>query len=157
MEVSPTGPGPAPVIPNSNDPLDLLRALINLQLENNNLQRQILEFQRQQFEFAREATHVAREQRQRQVSELERWQTSHEDVLEHCKDALAQLEQVHAALMRDLAEYVDDNHDNLMDGDFALSDFVDRFGPRLAHLNTMLAVLRPLTMPIKKPEGQQPA
>ena len=26
----------------------------------------------------------------------------------------------------------------------ALSDFVDRFGPRLAHLNTMLAVLRPL-------------
>ncbi len=34
-----------------------------------------------------------------------------------------------AALMADLAEYVDENHENLVEGDFALSDFVDRFGP----------------------------
>jgi DNA repair photolyase len=154
MEVSPTGPGTAPVIPNSNDPLDLLRILINLQVENNNLQRQMLDLQRQQLELAREATQVSREQRQRQASELERWQNSHDGVLENCKEALGQLEQVHSALMRDLAEYVDENHDNLMDGDFALSDFVDRFGPRLAHLNTMLAILRPLSTPLKKPEGQ---
>jgi hypothetical protein len=46
--------------------------------------------------------------------------------------------------MSELAEYVSDNYDNLLEGDFSLSDFVDRFGPRLAHLNTMLAVLRPL-------------
>ena len=30
---------------------------------------------------------------------------------------------------------------------------VDRFGPRLAHLNTMLAVLRPLAASIRKPES----
>ena len=37
--------------------------------------------------------------------------------------------------------------------DFSLSDFVDRFGPRLAHLNTMLAVLRPLAAAQKKAES----
>jgi hypothetical protein len=54
-------------------------------------------------------------------------------------------------LIRDLTEYVAEYHENLVDGDFALSDFVDRFGPRLAHLNTMLAVLRPLAAAQKKP------
>jgi len=46
--------------------------------------------------------------------------------------------------MRELADYVYDNHEHLVDGDFALSEFVDKFWPKLAHLNTMLAVLRPL-------------
>jgi hypothetical protein len=52
-----------------------------------------------------------------------------------------------------MAAYIEENHDNLVDGDFTLSDFVDRFGPRLAHLNTMLAVLRPLAAAQKKSEG----
>ena len=55
--------------------------------------------------------------------------------------------------MGELAEYVEENHDNLLDGDFALTEFVDKFGPRLAHLNTMLAVLRPLAAAARKPEG----
>jgi hypothetical protein len=54
--------------------------------------------------------------------------------------------------MQDMANYVEDNHENLLEGDFSLSDFVDRFGPRLAHLNTMLAVLRPLAAAQRKPE-----
>ena len=32
-------------------------------------------------------------------------------------------------------------------------DFVDRFGPRLAHLNTMLAVLRPLAATQRRSEN----
>ena len=74
-------------------------------------------------------------------------------LLEHTREALGQLEQVHAALMGELAEYVGEHHENLLEGDFALSDFVDRFGPKLAHLNTMLAVLRPLAAAQKKSEG----
>jgi len=74
-------------------------------------------------------------------------------VLENCRETLTNLEQVHAALMGELASYVQENHENLIDGEFALTDFVDRFGPRLAHLNTMLAVLRPLVASVKKPEG----
>ncbi len=153
MEVSPTGQGPTPVVTNANDPVALLHLLINLQSQTLELQRQSLEIQRQQLELSREAAQVSREQRARQISELERWQTGHESVLENCRDSLTSLEQVHAALMGDLAEYVSENHENLIDGEFALTDFVDRFGPRLAHLNTMLAVLRPLAAAIRKPEA----
>jgi chromosome segregation ATPase len=153
MEVSPTGQGPPAPVPGMNDPIALLQLLVNLQSQTLEAQRQILEQQRQQLELAREAAQVGREQRSRQIAELERWQTGHEVVLENCKDALGKLEQVHAALMTDLTTYVDENHDNLLDGEFALTDFVDRFGPRLAHLNTMLAVLRPLAASVKKAES----
>jgi hypothetical protein len=153
MEVSPTGQGPSAAVPGVSDPVALLQLLVNLQSQTLDAQRQILETQRQQLELAREAAQVAREQRSRQVAELERWQTGHESVLDYCKDSLGKLEQVHAALMGELTAYVDENHDNLLDGEFALTDFVDRFGPRLAHLNTMLAVLRPLAVAFKKPES----
>lgn len=155
MEVSPTGQAhpPAPVAPGVSDPIALLHLLINLQSQTVELQRQALEIQRQQLELSREAAQVARDQRARQIADLERWQTGHDPILEPCRDALAKLEQVHASLMSELAEYVDEHHENLLDGDFALSDFVDRFGPRLAHLNTMLAVLRPLAAAARKPEG----
>jgi len=153
MEVSPTGPGPAPVAAGLNDPIALLHLMVNLQSQSLELQRQHLELQRQHLELAREATQVARDQRSRQIADLERWQSGHDAVLEPCRESLGRLEQVHAALMGELAEYVDEHHENLIEGDFALSDFVDRFGPRLAHLNTMLAVLRPLATSLKKPEG----
>jgi hypothetical protein len=152
MEVSPTGQAPT-AVPVPNEPTALLHLMVNLQNQTLELQRQQLEMQRQQLELARETAQIARDQRARQSAELERWQNGHEGVLDHCRDALGNLEQVHAALMRDLAEYVDENHENLVEGDFALSDFVDRFGPKLAHLNTMLAVLRPLAAAAKKPES----
>ncbi len=149
MDITPTGQ--APGLPASNDPVALLNLMVNLQSQTIELQRQMLENQRQQLEMIRETTQVAREQRARQMADLERWQTSHGDVLDTCKESLGKLEQVHSTLIRDLTDYVAEYHDNLVDGDFALSDFVDRFGPRLAHLNTMLAVLRPLAAAQKKP------
>jgi hypothetical protein len=153
MEVSPTGQGPAQVVPNPNDPVALLHLMVNLQNQSLELQRQTLELQRQQLELSREVTQINREQRARQIAELERWQAGHDPVLEGCRESLTQLEQVHAALMGELTNHVKDNYENLLDGEYALTDFVDRFGPRLAHLNTMLAVLRPLAAAIRKTEA----
>lgn len=127
--------------------------MLNLQSQSLDILRQLLDLQRQHVDLTREAAQVAREQRARQVAELERWQAGHEPVLDNCRDALGKLEQVHAEIMRELTEYVDENHENLLEGEFTLTDFVDRFGPRLAHLNTMLAVLRPLAAALKKPEA----
>jgi hypothetical protein len=154
MEVSPTGQPPTSMPINSNaDPVALLHALLTLQSQTLDIQRQILQNQQQQLELAREAAQVAREQRARQVAELERWQAGHDRVLDQCRESLGQLEQVHSALMGELVNHVAENHENLVEGEFALTDFVDRFGPRLAHLNTMLAVLRPLAAAARKPEG----
>jgi hypothetical protein len=127
--------------------------MLHLQTQHLDALRQILDVQRQQLELTREIVQVNREQRARQSAELERWQVGHGDVIDACRDTLGRLEQVHASLMGELASYVEEHHENLMEGDFSLSDFVDRFGPRLAHLNTMLAVLRPLAQATRKPEG----
>jgi hypothetical protein len=153
MEVSPTGQNAAQFIPNPQDPVSLLHALANMQHQSLEIHRQTLEMQRQHLELTRELVQVNREQRQRQMTELERWQQSHEYVLEGCRESLGHLEQVHAALMGELATYVKENYENLVDGEYALTDFVDRFGPRLAHLNTMLAVLRPLATALRKNEN----
>ena len=154
MEVSPTGQPPTSTPGNPNgDVLALLHALVALQSQTVDVQRQILQNQQQQLELAKEAAQVAREQRARQVAELERWQSGHERVIDQCRESLGQLEQVHSALMGELVNHVADHHENLVDGEFALTDFVDRFGPRLAHLNTMLAVLRPLAAAARKPEA----
>ena len=158
MEVSPTGQPSSPTPPNTNmnshgDPVALLQILVTLQTQTLDVQRQILQNQAQQLELTKEATHVAREQRARQIAELERWQAGHDQVLDQCRDSLTQLEQVHSALMGELVNHVAEHHENLVEGDFALSDFVDRFGPRLAHLNTMLAVLRPLAAANRRAES----
>ncbi|CAN5781413.1 hypothetical protein BH23PLA1_BH23PLA1_33110 [soil metagenome] len=154
MEVSPTGQGTSPIPPGLNDPIALLHLLGNLQSQSIELQRQILETQRQQLELIRESTQVSRDQRARQIADLERWQNSHDWVLDSCKQTLGKLEQVHSSLMGELADHVKEHYDNLLEGDFSLSDFVDRFGPRLAHLNTMLAVLRPLAAAAQNQQNQ---
>jgi hypothetical protein len=153
MEVSPTGQ-PSTTPGNSNaDPVALLQMLVGLQSQTLEIQKQILQNQQHQLELAREATQVAREQRARQIAELERWQQGHDRVIDQCRESLGQLEQVHSALMGELVNHVAEHHENLVEGDFALTDFVDKFGPRLAHLNTMLAVLRPLAAAARKPEA----
>ncbi len=144
MDISPTGQGQQPSPSDPNDLSALLRMVATTQAQTNEMLRQLMEVQRQQLELIRESTQVAREQRARQSAELERWQKNHGNVLDRCKTTLSQLEQVHSSLLEELSDYVTDYHDNLLEGDFALADFVDRFGPRLAHLNTMLSVLRPL-------------
>lgn len=153
-EVSPTGPGTpaAPGFQNVGDPLTLLHILVNMQNQQLELLRQMHEMQRLQLEMIKESTQINRDQRGRQIQELERWHNAHERILEPCKETLAKLEQVHAALLGEAVNYVEDNHENLLDADYSLSDFTDRFGPRLAHLNTILSILRPIAAAQRKPE-----
>ena len=46
--------------------------------------------------------------------------------------------------MQSLTEEIEDQEEHLIEGDYMLNEFVDRFGPRLAHLNGVLQVLAQL-------------
>ena len=46
--------------------------------------------------------------------------------------------------LRQMTREVNDNSEALADGEFVLNEFVDRFGPRMAHLNGVLQVLSTL-------------
>ena len=86
-------------------------------------------------------------QKQRQT-ELENWKQSYPQLQRKCRRAAETLSKVQAQFLERVADEVHDSSDDLMDGDFLFGEFVDRFGPRMAHLNGVLQVLNQLGGPI---------
>jgi hypothetical protein len=91
-------------------------------------------------------------QRQRQ-NELGQWKEANPDLARCCKTASDTLGRVQTQFLRNLTDEVLDNEDCLLDGEYMLNEFVDRFGPRLAHLNGVLQVLSQLST-INTPANQ---
>jgi hypothetical protein len=91
-------------------------------------------------------------QRQRQ-NELGQWKEANPELARCCRTAAETLSRVQTQFLRNLTDEVLDNEDCLIDGEFMLNEFVDRFGPRLAHLNGVLQVLSQLST-INTPANQ---
>ena len=106
----------------------------------------ILQTQRQQLELTREMVAFARDNRQRQQAELEAWQRENQGVVERCREVLSVLARVHSGMIGEMAEYIRENEENLLESDFSLSEFVDRYGPRMHHLSAMLSVIKQLSV-----------
>ena len=83
-------------------------------------------------------------QRQR-VTELNQWRQANPRLADSCRQAAEALAQVQTEFLQSLTDEVRDNADALADGDFVFNEFVDRFGPRLAHLNGVLQMLSQLS------------
>jgi hypothetical protein len=117
------------------------------------LLRQMLTAMERQNELMEElvAAHHAT-QRQRQA-ELNNWKKAHPDLSQYCRQAAETLSKVQAVYLDRITADVADNSDSLLDGEFMLTEFVDKFGPRLAHLNGMVQVLSQLGSPMPTPEN----
>ncbi len=82
--------------------------------------------------------------RQRQF-ELSQWKQANPDLARRCRRAAETLNRVQNEFLETLTDEVIDSEDSLLDGDFMLQEFVDRFGPRLVHLNGVLQMLSQLS------------
>jgi hypothetical protein len=114
--------------PTSPDAVDLLR--------------QILEVQREQLTYQRAAA-AAHDATARWRAFLARWQSEFPDLAENCRKAMPQIERSYGRLIAELTERLAEDADPL-DNDFALQDFLDRYGMRLAQLGTILNLVAPL-------------
>ena len=83
-------------------------------------------------------------QRQR-ADELRNWRQQNPMLADACKRASESLARVQSEFLRSMTEEIEDNADAMEDGDFVFNEFVDRFGPRLAHLNGVLQMLSQLS------------
>ena len=110
---------------------ELLSQLVNAQTRQNELMEQMI----QQMNAA---------QRQRSA-ELGQWKQANPHLARRCREAAETLGQVQTQFLENVTEQIEENGDNMMDGEFMLNEFVDRFGPRLAHLNGVLQVLSQLS------------
>lgn len=82
-------------------------------------------------------------QRQRSA-ELGQWKQANPELAQRCREAAETLGQIQTQFLENVTEEIADNAECMMDGEFMLNEFVDRFGPRLAHLNGVLQVLSQL-------------
>ncbi len=84
-------------------------------------------------------------QRQRHA-ELNQWKEANPLLARRCRAAAEALSQVQTEFLQSLTVDVNDNYEDMIDSDFVLNEFVDRYGPRLAHLNGVLQLLSQLSM-----------
>ncbi len=115
----------------------------------------ILQVQRQQLELTKELLQVSKENRQRQQAELEAWQRENQGIVERCREVIGTLSRVHSGMLSDLASHVQENEESLLENEFSVSEFVDRFGPRMHHLSAMLGVMKQVCTPANTGEGGQ--
>jgi hypothetical protein len=120
--------------------------------ETVDLLRQILEVQREQLAYQRAAA-AAHDMTARWRAFLSRWQQDFPDLADSCKKALPHLERCYGQLIRDLTDKLTEE-EQALDSDFALQEFLDRFGMRLAQLGTILNLVAPLAEAAGSTQGE---
>lgn len=116
------------------------------------LLRQILDSQEKQNELLEEMNQQNSATQRQRTSELGQWKQANPELARGCRQAAETLSLVQTEFLQHLTEEVANNRDTLMDSDFMLNEFVDRYGPRLAHLNGVLQVLSQLSS-VPNPSG----
>ena len=83
-------------------------------------------------------------QQRGRADELGKWKKANPELADRCRVAAETLSDVQNEFLMGLTAEVQDSEDTLRDSDYMLQEFVDRYGPRLAHLNGVLQVLSQL-------------
>ena len=109
------------------------------------LLRQLVIGQDRQNELLEELTEQINATQRQRAAELGQWKEHNPVLARRCRIAAETLGRVQNEFIETLATEVNENADSLMDGEFVLNEFVDRFGPRLAHLNGVLQMLSQLS------------
>ena len=74
---------------------------------------------------------------------LARWQQEFPELAEGCRKVMPVLERSYGRMLQELTERLSEDDDPL-DNDFALQEFLDRYGMRLAQLGTIINLVAPL-------------
>jgi hypothetical protein len=116
-------------VPVSTDMADILRL--------------ILETQREQVQLMRTSA-ASHDASGRWRAFLDRWKDDFGTLPTACKKVLPQLERAYMNLIADLASHLDEQGDDCTANEFALGEFLDRYGVRLNQLGTILSLVGPL-------------
>ena len=115
------------------------------------LLRSILAAQDRQNELLEELVNQLGSAQKQRASELNQWKQSNPALAASCRQAAESLSQVQVEFLSGMTHEISENSDALMDGEFMLNEFVDRYGPRLAHLNGVLQILAQLSSAPNQP------
>ncbi|MEO1497284.1 MAG: hypothetical protein AAFV43_09055 [Planctomycetota bacterium] len=125
-----TSSAPKATAPQGADQADLLREVLSAQDRTN--------------ELLEEMVGLLTAQRRQRNAELAKWRKANPALADDCREAAESLSGVQVDFLQRLTEEVGDTHEEMAYGDFMLTEFVDRYGPRLAHLNGVIQALAQL-------------
>jgi len=77
--------------------------------------------------------------------ELGQWKQANPELSHDCRQAAETLSRVQTGFLAQLTNEINSNSDSIADSDFLMNEFVDRYGPRMAHLNGVLQMLSQLS------------
>lgn len=115
--------------------------------EHTFLLQDILSALDRQNELMEELIGVLGAKQRRKATELSQWRKAHPRLANNCRQSAELLGRVQMEFLGNMTEEIRDNAESFMDGEFMLGEFVDRYGPRLAHMHSMLQVLSQLAGP----------
>jgi hypothetical protein len=107
--------------------------------------RELLSAQDRQNELLEELVNQLGGVQKQRAAELGQWKQANPGLARRCRTAAEALSKVQTEYLTSLTEEINENYEVLRDGEFMLNEFIDRFGPRLAHLNGLLQVLSQLS------------
>lgn len=107
------------------------------------LLRQMLDIQREQLAHLR-ATSAAHDVTARWRAFLARCREQYPDLPDACRKALPILERSYSSIISALADELRQNGQDALDNEFAMQDFLDRYGMRLGQLGNLLNLVGPL-------------
>jgi len=94
------------------------------------LLRHMLDIQREQLNQLRTLS-SAHDGLSRWRAFVSRWRQDFPDLPDQCRQAMAVLERTYGKLIAELAENLTQGNSDALDNDFALQEFLDRYGMRL--------------------------
>jgi hypothetical protein len=110
----------------------------------NRLLREILAAHDRQNELLEELINqVTAGQRQRSA-ELSHWKQANPQLARSCRNAADALGRVHAEFLESMTRDIQLNAEDMLDGEFVLNEFMDKYGTRMAQLHGVLQLLTQL-------------
>ena len=108
--------------------------------ESVDLLRQLLEVQREQLALQRQAA-AAHDNTARWKNYLSKWQRDFPELPDACRFALPILEKSYGALISDLADHLRHAGPDALENEYALAEFLERYGMRLGQLGSILSLV----------------
>ncbi|TWU23594.1 hypothetical protein [Bythopirellula polymerisocia] len=109
------------------------------------LLRDVLAAQDRTNELLEELVAVMATTHKQRSQELHQWRSANPRLSESCRQAAEVLSRVQVDYLDRMTDEINESAEELVDAEFVLNEFVDRFGPRLAHLNGVIQVLSQLS------------
>jgi transketolase len=128
---------------------DLLRQILDLQRDQFN---QILEVQKEHLHHVRTA---AQDNLSRWRNLLARWQNDHPEFAEQCKKAYPLMEKTYVQMLVNMVEELSEQEDDALDNEFAVQEFLDRYGMKLGQLSHILSIIGPLSEAAQQNEASK--